>query len=510
MKLSGLTFITLLSIIRLSVFAQNASTANIFTEKDSIYISGTVIGFKPGQTDNFIAFSTHDMQGKPTKHAFQLKNDGSFDARLYQPFAGDIQLNYKEAFVRIYAEPNEHLSLDILNDKINRSTGHKDAFLVKGKHAEFNNILLSFHAEFSLQDFDNLSDLGDKTQSDTTYSIRRFAQLTAELDFLNSFFKRHNINHPAFERWQKNQLTYSAAKEIIWFPFASKINREITDDKLIQLLKNIPVTSDAFNNSAYYAFLSMLAGGEEIIVNVNPAYAVAKSLNGNNSILLYINNIDKISAGLTREILYYDVYNEIFNHATHPVVSERSLNALSQAWDRFNTTVKQPYLNKLLNEKKDGITAVFKPYNIIERIKDQKVSDNLKQKLLAVFAKQKDVNLYIDFWGDWCIPCMQEMPLYPKLIAAFEGKPLNFLFFSVLTTEESMLNVRKKYNIKADFINLTKDEVAVMNNVFGFYGYPSHFIMDNTDRVISNSIINNLSESGLDQNIKLIDKLLFR
>jgi thiol-disulfide isomerase/thioredoxin len=128
-----------------------------------------------------------------------------------------------------------------------------------------------------------------------------------------------------------------------------------------------------------------------------------------------------------------------------------------------------------------------------------KVSDSLKQKFIVLFKQWKGTNLLIDFWGDWCGPCMMEMPGYPKLIAAFENKPLKFIFFSSLMIEKSMLAVKKQYHINADFINLSKDEVAVMNNLFEFHSYPTHILVNTSGSVVSN---NTKSEAG-------ITKLLF-
>ena len=83
---------------------------------------------------------------------------------------------------------------------------------------------------------------------------------------------------------------------------------------------------------------------------------------------------------------------------------------------------------------------------------------------------------------------MMEMPGYPKLISAFEGKPIKFVFFSVKTKEQSVQRVKEKYKINGDFINLTNDEAAILNNVFKFHSYPSHFVVNSEGYVVGSHV----------------------
>lgn len=156
------------------------------------------------------------------------------------------------------------------------------------------------------------------------------------------------------------------------------------------------------------------------------------------------------------------------------------------ALERFENVIVDPVLKKAFKKLADSVQDDFKSYNIISRIRALKAGDNLKTRLLSIFEGAAGTNIFIDFWGDWCGPCMMEMPAYPKLIDAFTGKPLKFLFFSVHTKDESVKRIKEKYQIKADFINLTNDEVAIVNNVFEFHSYPSHFVVNSQGDVVSN------------------------
>lgn len=134
------------------------------------------------------------------------------------------------------------------------------------------------------------------------------------------------------------------------------------------------------------------------------------------------------------------------------------------------------------------------------------INENLKQSFLSKL--KSGTAFYIDFWGDWCAPCMREMPIYPKLIASLEGKPIQFIFFSASTSHRSMLAVKEKFAIKGDFINLNNDEAAIMNNIFGFHSYPSHFLVDKTGKVVTNQLSSIANSSGIEYVKKIIQSTL--
>ncbi|MEE1946633.1 TlpA disulfide reductase family protein [Pedobacter sp. KR3-3] len=475
--------------------AQNQTATNYFNEKDSVQISGKIIGYKPGQGDHFMTFSTYDLRGKATNEAIQIKENGDFWIKLYQPFEGDMLLNYKDAFIDLYTKPGTVIRLEINNDKISSEKNNEGAVVAFGQFAALNNLLFRFHQEFAQQPFSKVN-MGDKTQSDSLYAARKMARLDEQLRFLDSFVKQHQVKDQFFINWKKNELQYKTGIDILFFPFAGKFNDKIVQSQLLKIIEAIPINNPgALNNSAYYGFLKMLSTGQEIMVNINPSYDLAKKQTGN-VIDLYLNEVDKFSTGPSKDILHYNL-----------LVDKASFVKDTLAWDRQVKTISNPFLRQKLIEKKAKTVKGFTSYAILDRLQKLKANKSLKQKLIDLFTQTKGTNLYIDFWGDWCGPCMAEMPSYPRLIDAFKGKPLKFLFLSAFTTEENMLAVKKKYGIEAEFVNLNKDEVAILNNVFEFYSYPSHFLVNSEGRVVANTL-GHVGEGAIGEKVQAFDKIL--
>ncbi len=477
------------------VFAQT----NPFNAKDSVQITGKIIGYDPNQADHFITFSTNDLSGKSTSQAIQIEDNGNFWIRLYQPYEGDMQLNYKDAYLNIYTKPNQVLQLEIYDSKVKRETNYEGAFIAKGELASINNLIFKFKTTFDQHVFKSETDMGDKKQSDSAYAASMIRKLDEQLTFLNTFIKNNLIIDQKFINWQRSLLQYEAAKDILFFPFLGKYNQEITQKQLLQFISTIPIDNErAYHNSAYYGFLNSLGGAQQIMININPMYDALKIQNGKNTTGICLDEIDKFAAGLARQLMYYHVF-----------LNKAGSNSDSTPYSsRFNSSITNPFLKKQLLAGDAHLDVIFKKINIVDRLKALKVSSAFKQRLISLFTQYEGTSLYIDFWGDWCGPCMSELPNYPQLITTLAGKPIKFLFLSTFTTEESMLAIKEKFNINGDFVNLTKDEVSIVNNVFEFHSYPSHFMVNAKGEIINSS--SKISSSNIQQKAREIAQFLVR
>ncbi|WP_316783000.1 TlpA family protein disulfide reductase [Pedobacter frigiditerrae] len=453
----------------------NAQTP-FFNEKDSIEIKGKVIGYNPGQKDHFLSFSTYNLFGKSTSQAIQIEDNGDFWIKLYQPYEGDVQLNYKDAFINVYAKANSILQLEIYDSKVKEQTDNENAFVAKGELAGLNNLNFKFQTAYNKHSFKSKIDMGNKLQTDSAFAASVVVMLDEQLAFLSLFVKNNQIMDQKFINWQRSRFQYEAGQSILFFPFAGKYNKEITQKQLMKLISTIPINNEnALNSSSYYAFLNSLVGAQQIMININPMYDVIKSKSGKNTVSICLDEIDKFATGIARELQYLGSFLNKAGSGSDPM----------PYLARFNEVINNPFLKQYIKATQAPLHKASNEFDIVARLKAQKVKPILKERLINIFSQYKGVSLYIDFWGDWCGPCMSELPIYPNLINALAENPIKFLFLSAFTTEESMLAIKKKFKINGDFINLSKDEVNIVNNVFEFHSYPSHFLVNNKGVVIS-------------------------
>lgn len=464
-----------------------------FNLSDSVRISGRIAGYSPSADDNYVTLTTYSIDGRSKRKSFPVNFDGTFDLKIYQAFEGDIEFSFKEMYKPLYSVPGGYLKLEVRSDD-SPAADKPESIIVSGDLAEINNLIQQFYTASELHTFDTKVNLGDKSQTDSAFAAATMKLLDEKLTFLMHFITINNINSSKFKTWQSNHLMYSAGAEVLLKPFLGKLNTDITEKQLLFPIKDIPINNAAFCNSMYYRFLDRLAAAEQIIINISTDYDKLRASKDFSPLPLCLDNYDKISTGLSRQLLYHNM-----------ALNEKS-KALESNYQRINSTVTDPYIKKAIAERISSKNEGFKPYNLSQRIKNAKFRDPLKQMLLTKLNSGNPI--FIDFWGDWCGPCMLEMPNYAKLITAFDGKPIKFIFFSVSTSQKSMLAVKNKFGIKADFINLNNDETAIMNNILDFHSYPAHFLVNKTGEVLTNKFSQISNDSGLQFTKGLIRSLL--
>jgi len=64
---------------------------------------------------------------------------------------------------------------------------------------------------------------------------------------------------------------------------------------------------------------------------------------------------------------------------------------------------------------------------------------NFKKEVLE---KSKEILIVVDFWAEWCQPCLTLSPILEKLIKEFEGK-----FILIKVNTEKVPKISKKYKI---------------------------------------------------------------
>jgi thiol-disulfide isomerase/thioredoxin len=93
--------------------------------------------------------------------------------------------------------------------------------------------------------------------------------------------------------------------------------------------------------------------------------------------------------------------------------------------------------------------------------------------------------VYLDFWGIWCAPCIQELPSFMRLKAKFE--PKGVVFLSIHSSGEDMERIRRLLELKKAFLLSALDEQRKDSEAprdgetarrYGIYGYPTMILID--------------------------------
>ena len=124
----------------------------------------------------------------------------------------------------------------------------------------------------------------------------------------------------------------------------------------------------------------------------------------------------------------------------------------------------------------------------------------------TAFISGKKINLedfkgkyvYLDFWGTWCSPCVQEIP---HLKALYEKLDLSKIAFIGIARDEkpALEKFLNKENLKWDQILVGDDKLIEKYNVKGF---PTTFLIDPNGKIIAKNLRAKALEDTLNELLK--------
>lgn len=87
--------------------------------------------------------------------------------------------------------------------------------------------------------------------------------------------------------------------------------------------------------------------------------------------------------------------------------------------------------------------------------------------------KLKGTYVLLDFWGSWCGPCIEAMPLLKKAYHRFRHQNFEIIGFAY-ESEESLDQALKEYRLPWPQV---LDEAGNYSSLFRVRGYPSYFLI---------------------------------
>jgi peroxiredoxin len=140
----------------------------------------------------------------------------------------------------------------------------------------------------------------------------------------------------------------------------------------------------------------------------------------------------------------------------------------------------------------DGSEIILiKDRNVLERGGNQVgfkainfVSKTLSGKTIEL-DKLKGKYIYLDFWGTWCSPCREEIPLLKSIYNEYKNK--NFVLIGIVNDNiEALKDFVKKQEINWEQILQSEDKSIIAD--YGVTGYPTTFLIDPNGKIISKNI----------------------
>lgn len=436
-----LTFLFVLFCVGLRVKAQSW-----------VHVKGTIKNFKQKpDTVKYISSSVLDLATfTDIEKTFPIHSDGSFSFSILLQRPQYIEFTYLKLRFDAFARPGSNIYIRFDDDKIDES------LTFSADNALLNNEMQRYHLAF--EPFRRQQHAAYITQYEKVKdSPQLYKKLAYETLALNQKFLAGYINSnkpsPAFRRHVSTDLKYSTAYELMMYGS----NHSVISDSFYSFLKDFPPDNASAAYSGVYLWF--------INAYVQHLYRNTASVDE------YLSYLQKETKGFLLDVL--------FSWQLYEFLEANFMEGAQQYLPAYKKAVKNKIIKKqifaLYNKKQREFAHVFLSKNAHLNPTPENVGQRLFQ---AIIEKYKGKVVYIDFWGTWCAPCIEEMPNAKKLREALKDKEVVFLYMAVQSPEPVWKQVIAKLDIQGEHYLLKDEEYLQLRSVFQIEGVPHYVLVD--------------------------------
>jgi len=135
--------------------------------------------------------------------------------------------------------------------------------------------------------------------------------------------------------------------------------------------------------------------------------------------------------------------------------------------------------------------------------------DNLKFSLTTITGENlseenlKNKIVLINFWGTWCSPCVQELPLLEQLFQTYKSPDLIFLGVAEDSKSEKIAESIDKFNVNYFIVQDHSDYFA---DFFTVSVMPTTFLINKDGKVVLR--IDGFSKEGIESIDEMLKQLM--
>lgn len=456
--------------------------------------------------------------------------DGSFLINAPLHYLQDVDLKLNQSFLKLLVKNGDTIHVSFNSSDILKTATFRGANSTINK--EFATYQMAWRNYIDKKYHNQAQRMVElkKMQKGTpdkfkAYILERFKNDTS---FCNTILKNNNIGD-TLKLWAITQLKYECAGDLLYYTSSANIGASNghPPKSYYDFFQTFPINNNSASiSSAYVDYLSSY--GEYLIAKTNIEVPVVligryilqasktlspkqttrltkianKALIDNLSIfdILFVQKVMNENDGERADL----ITDSLTNYCTDAIISlyikETSgyaRDALLSAWIykivteakdvEFIKTRIVIYNNEIENKymQKEIATALKIE---TDKLKDYSLSANSNIDFVpvtevdsvfnAITQKYRGKTIYVDFWGTWCVPCLEEMPFSKNLYNYFKGKDIVFLYLCVESKENIWKAVVADKQIPGENYLLTGSQYRALVKKFNINGLPHYAIID--------------------------------
>jgi thiol-disulfide isomerase/thioredoxin len=159
--------------------------------------------------------------------------------------------------------------------------------------------------------------------------------------------------------------------------------------------------------------------------------------------------------------------------------------------DWANNNITHPFLKKIFHEKSQSKTeapVLFSEYSAETHFIDPGSLTDTVDFFEEILNRFRGKVIFIDFWADWCAPCLAEFEPAEKLKKEFEGKGVVFLYLGYNCRKERWENVIMQRQVGGYHYWLNSEQGNILKERFEIRGIPHYLLFDKSGQQVGGEI----------------------
>jgi len=117
---------------------------------------------------------------------------------------------------------------------------------------------------------------------------------------------------------------------------------------------------------------------------------------------------------------------------------------------------------------------------------DNLIQQDIKSNKIINLDDYAGKYLFIDFWGSWCLPCLQQIPLLTEIYKEVDISKIDFVGIAGRDKYNDALKVINDHNIT--WKNILSTEGNNLTDIFNVVKYPTGMLINPEGKIIEKDI----------------------
>ena len=466
------------SIVTFLSFNQNR---NRYDVPQIITVAGKIENHTP---DRYVTLWVHRIGFEREQILTKPDSDGNFVASFESYIPLDVWIDFKFALL---LHPGDSLFVQFDEKKYNNLEQLLESVVFGGDAVETNRYAAKFQQLYFSNDNEQAYDFQKRYDAAKEYDADQYLQY---LDMRRQYYK--NLYDKFVAGNQPNDESKKWAMLMIENDYYGKLVRYVAEHRdankiepddpwdvpqgfYDRLCDFLPIEPSMFI-SAYSLYWFIDDFNRYVLDKMK-----YKETDGTWGIIspsrMFSNNYDSLMIFNTVEF----VTDPLLRQITLTRIFDGNITEYEHFRDVADTYIREPFLKEPLYQKYlQHKSKIENPQTYTETVLKEATNLSINQVIDDMLQQNEGKIIYVDFWGTWCRPCLEEFPNSKVVENELKEKDVAFVYICLESEERQWKAILDKFQLGGQHYLLSKTQSTEMRNLFKIEGIPFYMLIDKT------------------------------